>query len=234
MWWLASLRGRDKPVELAIDTAHSEIVSVALSERGSLVAEMTWRCHRNQSRELLPTIDRLMLQMRVGKSELGAVFACTGPGGYTGLRVGLSVAKGLALALDLPLLGIGSLELSAYQQRAFPGPICAVHKAGRGELGWALYELAAGGWRELTEPRLTPPAVMLEQTPRGALFCGEIDPALEQALLGRSYLPGAAGLRRSAVLSELGWERLQLGYTEDIAAVRPIYLREAARLPGGR
>ncbi len=120
-------------MELSIDTA-SEVASVALSREGGLEAEVTWRCRRNHTPELLPTIDRLLAQAGASKEELTAVFACTGPGMYTGLRVGVSTAQGLAYALKLPVVGIGRLELDAYQHAAFPGRIVAVHRAGRGEL----------------------------------------------------------------------------------------------------
>ena len=81
--------------ELSIDTA-SELASIALSEEGILRAEMTWRCRRNHTVELLPAIDRLLAHSGLTREALTAVFVCTGPGMYTGLRVGISVAKGLA------------------------------------------------------------------------------------------------------------------------------------------
>ncbi len=84
-------------VELTIDTA-SEMTSVALSREGSLEAELTWRCPRNHSVELLPTLEHLMHRSSVDKGDLTAVFVCIGPGSYTGLRVGVSTAKGLAFA----------------------------------------------------------------------------------------------------------------------------------------
>src|SRR3972149_1891327 len=101
------------------------MASLALSREGVLQAEVTWRCRRNHTVELLPTIERLLAQAGVTKGELTAVFACTGPGMYTGLRVGVSTAQGLAYALKLPVVGIGRLEMDAYQHAAFPGRIVA-------------------------------------------------------------------------------------------------------------
>src|SRR3972149_2683128 len=102
------------------------MASLALSSEGTLQAEVTWRCRRNHTVELLPTIDRLLAQAGVTKGGLAAVFACTGPGMYTGLRVGVSTAQGLAYALKLPVVGIGRLEVDAYQHAAFPGRIGAL------------------------------------------------------------------------------------------------------------
>src|SRR3990170_4770880 len=140
------------------------MASVGLSRQGSLLAEITWRCRRNHTVELLPTIEKLFAQAGATKEELQAVFVCTGPGMYTGLRVGVSTAKGLAYALGLPLVGMPRLELDAYPHAAFPGPIVAVHRAGRGELAWAAYR--GSPWREMMSPRLASPEELVRQVRR--------------------------------------------------------------------
>ncbi|MBI2912313.1 MAG: tRNA (adenosine(37)-N6)-threonylcarbamoyltransferase complex dimerization subunit type 1 TsaB [Chloroflexi bacterium] len=225
-------------MELSIDTA-SEMASVALSRQGSLLAEITWRCRRNHTVELLPTVERLLSQAGVGKDELQAVFVCVGPGMYTGLRVGVSTAKGLACGLGLPLVGVGRLELDAYPHAAFPGPIVAVHRAGRGELAWASYR--GGPWRELTPPRLSQPEDFARRVRTRTLFVGEIDDALSARLQdvagARAIIASAAAsTRRAGALAELAYERLTDGHTSDPALLRPIYLRPPAispRTPGG-
>src|SRR3970282_1788753 len=152
------------------------MASLALSREGVLQAEVTWRCRRNHTVELLPTIERLLAQAGTAKAELTAVFVCTGPGMYSGLRVGVSTAQGVAYALKLPGLGGGALELDAYQHAACPGRIVAVHRAGRGELAWAAYR--SRPWREVTPPRLDWPADVVRKARGAALFCGEVDDEL--------------------------------------------------------
>jgi len=231
-------------VELTIDTA-SEMASLALSEEGALVAEISWRCPRNHSAELLPTLQYLMQRAGVDKSDLGAVFVCIGPGSYTGLRVGVSTAKGLAFALRLPLVGVGRLETDAYQHADYPGRICSIHRAGRGELAWAVYAREALGWHEVVPPRLSSPDGLLaaaRRRLRRALFCGEISEELAERLrevLGRQTAvagPAAVSVRRAGFIAELAWRRLAAGRTDDAASLKPIYLREAvvARPRGGR
>jgi tRNA threonylcarbamoyladenosine biosynthesis protein TsaB len=229
-------------VELTIDTA-SEMASLGLSQEGALVAELTWRCPRNHSAELLPTLQYLMQRAGVDKSDLGAIFVCIGPGSYTGLRVGVSTAKGLAFALGLPLVGVGRLETDAYQHADYPGPICPIHRAGRGELAWAVYARDASGWREVVPPRLSPLDGLLAAGRRRlkrALFCGEISDELAERLreaLGRQAAveATATSVRRAGFIAELGWRRLAAGQTDDAASLKPIYLREAvvARPRGG-
>src|SRR3990170_2646840 len=158
------------------------MAALALSREGVLQAEVSWRCRRNHTVELLPTIERLLAQAGVTKGELTAVFVCTGPGMYTGLRVGVSTAQGLAYALKLPAVGVGRLELDAYQHAAFPGPIVAVHRAGRGELAWASYR--SRPWREVSAPRLDRPADVVRRARGRTLFCGEVDGELAELIVG--------------------------------------------------
>jgi tRNA threonylcarbamoyladenosine biosynthesis protein TsaB len=217
-------------VELSIDTA-SEVASVALSREGTLEGEVTWRCRRNHTVELLPTIERLLGQAGAAKGELTAVFVCVGPGMYTGLRVGVSTAQGLAYALKLPVVGVGRLELDAYAHAAFPGRIVAVHRAGRGELAWAAYR--SNPWRELTAPRLDRPAEVVGKARGGTLFCGEVDEglasAIARALGGKGVVAGAAAsLRRAATLAELAYARLAAGGGVTPAELRVVYLRPPA------
>ncbi len=225
-------------MELSIDTA-SEIASVALSREGVLEAEVTWRCRRNHTAELLPTIERLLSQAGTTKQELTAVFACTGPGMYTGLRVGVSTAQGLGYALKLPVIGVGRLELDAYQHAVFPGRIVAVHRAGRGELAWAAYR--SRPWRQVTAPRLDWPAdVVSVRGGRGrTLFCGEVDDELtaviEEALGDKASIAApAASVRRAASLAELGYRRLAAGEGQAAGALRVVYLRPPAIGPQKR
>jgi tRNA threonylcarbamoyladenosine biosynthesis protein TsaB len=216
-------------LELSIDTA-SETASIALSRGGRLERESTWRCERNHTVELLPAIARLFAHAGATKDELTAVFVCIGPGMYTGLRVGIATAQGLARAADLPLVGVGRLELDAYRRRAFAGYVIAVHRAGRGDLAWAVYR---GGdpWREVSAPRLTKPDALAAFVREAALFTGEIDDALAETL--RRELGGLATIEtaeagRAAALAELGHSRLLSGGTHDPALVAPVYLRPPA------
>jgi tRNA threonylcarbamoyladenosine biosynthesis protein TsaB len=212
--------------ELSIDTA-SEMASVALSKEGALIAEVTWRCRRNHTVELLPTIDRLLAHMNVAKSDLTAIFVCTGPGMYTGLRVGVTIAKGLAHALAIPLVGVPRLELDTYPHAAFDGDIVAVHKAGRGELAWAAHR--GGPWREVKSPQLSKPEELAVMVTERTLFVGEIDERLTSRLGDAAVVASAAAsVRHAAALAELGYARLAAGQTDEPALLKPVYLRPPA------
>lgn len=213
-------------MELSIDTA-SELASIALSREGRVIAQSTWQCRQNHTVELLPAIDALLAESDAPKRDLTAVFVCAGPGMYTGLRVGISVAQGLARALGLPALAVGRLELDAYPHSAGGGPIVAVHSAGRGELAWASYR--SEPWRELTPPRLSSPEVLVEAIEDGSVVVGEVDEKLAALLEGQQVTlrePAAEG--RARTLAELGFARLAAGEIAEPALLRPVYLRPPA------
>jgi len=217
-------------MELSIDTA-SEIASIALSREGELIAEITWRCRRNHTVELLPTIETLLMQAGSSKDDLSAIFACTGPGMYTGLRVGISVAQGLARALSLPAVGVGRLELDAYPHAAFPGAIIATHRAGRGEIAWAAYR--GDPWREIAAPQLSRPETLAQEAGETTLFVGEVDQTLahilNHAAAHRAVIATpTASIRRAGTLAQLAYWRLSAGAQSEAALLRPIYLRPPA------
>ncbi len=221
-------------LELSIDTA-SAMASIALSREGALVAEQTWECARDHSRQLLPAIDALLARHALSTEELTAVFVDIGPGSYAGVRAGMSTAKGLAFALELPIVGVGRLEIEAYSFASTGAPVVAVHRAGRSELAWAGYR-SDPEWRELSPPRLCPPDALAGALPAAALVTGEIDDALATELSQRGHrvVRGAAAIRRAALLAELGWRRLQAGRTGDPKSLEPLYLREPAIGPQNR
>jgi tRNA threonylcarbamoyladenosine biosynthesis protein TsaB len=215
--------------ELSIDTA-SELASIALSVDGKMTAEITWRCHRNHTVELLPAIERLLSQSQVERMDLAAVFVCAGPGMYTGLRVGISTAQGLARGLGIPALAVGRLELDAYPHAGFPGSVVGLHRAGRGDLAWAAY--SGSPWRELSPPMLSKPEEIAACIEGPALLAGEVDEETAGRIRGPrddiAVAPPAGSVRRAGTLAELGFKRLLAGEAGEAALLRPIYLRPPA------
>jgi tRNA threonylcarbamoyladenosine biosynthesis protein TsaB len=166
----------------------------------------------------------------VSKGDLTAVFVSVGPGMYTGLRVGVATAQGLARASSLPLVGVGRLELDAYPHTAFDGNVVAVHRAGRGDLAWATYR--GEPWRELTPPHLTKPGELAENVRERTLLVGEIDEELAALLAERvgdlAEIAEPATVGRAIALAELGHARLEASAPHEPALVAPAYLRPPA------
>lgn len=203
------------------------------------LAELTWLSRQNHSVELLPQVQHLLGLAQRGVADLAAVAVARGPGSYSGLRVGVSTAKALALARDLPLIGLSSLEVRAVAWAAVAGPICALLPAGGAEVGAALFE-GGGDWRRLSDDALLSPAALAAQLPAGTLVTGEISPAVAAALAAGAaagvILPPGARLPRAGAWAELAWSRLSAGEGGRGLArtLQPFYLRRPSITPGKR
>ena len=213
---------------IAIDTA-TNCASLALHDGFQVRAEHSWESPRRHTVELLPRLVAALEQLNLGVEHLSGVAVTRGPGSFTGLRVGLAVAKGLALARNLPLVGVPTLDVVATAQGQSDRSLCAVLQAGRGRICVATYRWQEGEWHSHKEPRLTTWPALVEEIDSPSLFCGEIDLAGAEALapLGELavLLPGAARLRRAGFLAELAWGRLNRGEADDPATLAPIYLQ---------
>ena len=160
-------------MELSIDTS-SNIVSVALPHKGEILASLTWQTTQNHTIELLPNLVCLLEQVKVELDSIGAIIVAKGPGSFNGLRVGISTAKGLASALNIPLLGVSTLEAEACPF-AFTGlPLRPIQKAGREEIATALYRQKDNEWQCLEAENLTTVKTLCRRIKQKTLFCGEI------------------------------------------------------------
>jgi len=222
----------DNTMLLAIDTA-TTITGLALCDGGELLAECAWASGRHHSAQLLPQLDLLLRHVGAGRAALRAVAVALGPGSWSGLRVGLSVAKGLALAGDLPIFGVSTLEALAYQQQRSGLPIYPLIRLGRDRFASAEFAFGDGVERRSPDRNLGLDELCAEVRDR-ALFCGDLDDHVREqiyAALGeRALFPSpAATLRRPGFLAELAWLRLQSGESDDIVALEPVYLGEAVK-----
>ena len=215
-------------MELAIDTS-SSITGIAVSNRGELLASLTWQTARNHTTELLPNLVCLLQQVKVELTTVDAIIVAKGPGSFNGLRVGIGTAKGLSSVLDIPLLGINTLETEAYPF-AFTGlPLRPIHRAGLEEVATALYRQKDNEWKCLEHEHLTTVEALRHRIKQRTLFCGEIpqDLAIEiQLNLGKqAVIARSDGLCRVNSLITLGWQKLNRGERDDPVTLQPLYLR---------
>ena len=213
---------------LAIDTA-TRMPSLALYDGERVVAEETWRSADGHTVELMPSIVRMLERQRFPPSQLQGIAVALGPGSFTGLRIGLSVAKGLALTLAIPLVGIPTLDALVYAQARKRGPVCAVLQAGRGRICAGFYRRRRGQWQRQGDYLLTTVEELCASIEAPTFLCGEIDAKAAELLRERlgekaKLASPAACLRRAGYLAELGWQRLQRGDVDDPASLSPIYL----------
>ena len=224
---------------LAIDTSTRYAGAALVSTDGQLLRLVHWHSQHNHSVELLPTIKALLIQEDTHVQKLDAIAIAIGPGSFSALRVGLSVAKGLALALKLPMVAVTTLEAEAHPYRMTKAPVVALMDAGRGEIAWAAFAQIHGEFRQTNSAQISPSEELAKKLPTPALICGEglerhgTDLAKAVAPISNDVqlvLPYLSGLRVSA-LAHLGHTRLALDQTEDPATLQPLYLRRPTITP---
>lgn len=214
---------------LALDTS-TERASIALYD-GELRAEYSWLSRGQQTRELMPAVDHLLRSAGLAVAALSGIAVATGPGSFNGLRVGMTVAKGLALVKSLPIAGVPTLDVVAYQQSFYPHVVHAVVRAGRERIATAMYSVVDGRLQRLGEYRNTTIAGLCAELVPPALVAGEVTPSMAQEIRqlagdGVSIVGGAATWHRAGYLAEIGRARLQRGEMDDLASLQPIYLAQ--------
>jgi len=226
-----NLHGADARFDLGIDTA-SDDASLSLFPFGDdrPLAVKRFRPESTMSRELLATLAEFLGEAGVERTQIGRIAVTTGPGQYGPLRAGIAVAQGLALALDVPLAGVGRLEADAALVRPEGGAaVVAVHDTRTGP-AWAAYEVVIGDApREVVAPSITSYAEAAERAPRPALWTGEVVEALTAArdAGGRTGDTVAAGSPSSGTPRAVAIVRIARvrGTFGDPAGVDAVYLR---------
>lgn len=218
------------PFILAIETATS-LGSVALFSGAALLGQIDIRRERSHARLLTPMIKTLLHDLQIKPADLAAIAVAKGPGSYTGLRVGVSTAKGLCMALDKPLLSIGSLEGLAWQVRELATQldawICPMIDARRMEIYCEVFDA------QLNSQQAVQPLIVDESSfesllaKRKVIFLG--DGAAKCApVLGHS--PNAIFLTEQLSTAASMGTRLFYLYEEqtfeDLVTFEPFYLKD--------
>jgi tRNA threonylcarbamoyladenosine biosynthesis protein TsaB len=210
---------------LAVDTT-SPRGSLAVAGEDGILAEARVVTEAGHSRWLLPAVEAVLRGLGLAAVELDAFAVTTGPGSFTGLRVGLGSVQGLALASGRPCVGLSTLDVLALSAAGASGTIVALVDAFRGEVYSGVYD-AAGGLR--TERRVGPLSEVLPRLPPGTAFVG--DPAIASRDAIRSAVPGALfpetpGFLAGAV-ARAALRLARAGAAVAPADLRPVYLRPA-------
>lgn len=210
---------------LAVDTA-TEKESVAVVEAGVVQAELRLHAGQGHSRRLLGAVAFLTESLGLTVDELEGYAVTSGPGSFTGLRVGLSTVQGLALASSRSCIGIPTLDVLAARIAGASDRLVAVMDAYRDQVFARVYDAEA---RPLGPPILEVPDAFFRGLPDRAAFIG--DGALRYRERILDVLPGALFPRRSLFLAGtlglMAEGRLEAGQGSGPDALRPLYLREA-------
>ncbi len=217
---------------LSLETS-GRMGGVAITGEQGLVAEWRLSLGMRHSEALMRVIDNLLRETKIALSEVGAFAVSAGPGSFTGLRVGLATAKGLALPDKKPLLLVPTLEaIAASAGSGAHGLVIPLMPAGRGTVYWSLFDRQGRG-RLLPDAVATLPEVIASVSEYGqdVLLVGEgaTDPSLPRHLLSHpSYrlAPPLLNTPSPASVAECGRARLQRGEITTAEEAAPIYVKD--------
>ena len=218
---------------LAMDTS-SDVASVAVTEDGRLLGEYTMNNKKKtHSQKLMVMIDALLKDIEVDISEIDLFAVSHGPGSFTGLRIGVATAKGLAHACQKPIIGISTLEALAYNLPFCEHIIVPVMDAGKNRVYAASY-IWDEGFRTLGEPE----AMTIEECVES---CGDL---LETVFVGDGaavhmdyikeklgdkafFAPANSFEQRASSVACAAYEKYKNGEISSYTEVNPVYLKKS-------
>jgi len=223
---------------LAVDTS-SKTCSVGLS-LGRRIVDASYTSDRTHSRHLMGMIDDVLRLAGVALGDLDAFAVTRGPGTFTGLRIGISAVKGLAMACARPLLGISGLEALAVQSGMPRCLIVPMVDARRREVYCAGYRISGGTLKQVNEERAVPPDTLLESIDGPCVFVGDGARRYRELIEAEMgdlgvVVPAVQGVIRASTIAVLAAQRLRRGDPGDDERLVPLYIRQSdAQLKFGK
>jgi tRNA threonylcarbamoyladenosine biosynthesis protein TsaB len=216
---------------LAFDTS-TQTGSVAILDESVLVAEHTLNVRTTHSERLLAVVDRLLADAELALGDMSGLAVAVGPGSFTGLRIGISTAKGLAFATGLPVAAVPTLDALAYTLPFASLPVCPVLDAKKGEVYTSLYEWHGDRMERRWEYLALSPEALAERISNDVVFVGDGVGPFREILsdrLGRRahFTSGSRRLPSAACVAQLGLSLLAEGETVSPEVLAPLYLRSS-------
>ena len=222
---------------LALDTA-TEVCGLALWTNGQVQAERSITQGLTHTKVLMQALQELLQESGTQVSDLDAWVVTQGPGSFTGLRIGISAGKGLALATGKPLVGVSTLSVLAHQAQAQAAWICPMIDARRHQVYWSLFRRQGDDLVPVLPERAgsVEEALTLIDDQGPCLFIGNgarLYSGMIQARLGEKALAAdALHDLQPGMVACLGSRRLTQGAAESLHRFTPVYLRSAdAQMP---
>ncbi len=217
---------------LGLDTS-TTVCSVAVGEEGKLLAEYLLNIQKTHSQRLMPLIISLLKDSDVQRTQLEGIAVAAGPGSFTGIRIGMATARGLAQGLGIPLIGVNTLEALAGIGASYPSLLCPLLDARREQVYTAVYRGGGSNLEEVEPPQalsLVELARLLKSHGEKVLFLGDNLPAFRKVLepaLPEQYgeMPLAASLNRASSVLQRAFMTWHRDGPTPLYALKPFYLR---------
>lgn len=216
---------------LAVDTA-TRSCSVAIVDRESLVAEMTIVREQTHSKHLLETIHGVLQTAGLAISDLDGLAVSAGPGSFTGLRIGMSTIKGLALACGKPLVGVSSLEALAWQLMPCFHLIVSLLDARKGQVYCARYRSVSAALVEESAATVLSPLDAVRDIHEPCVLVGDGAQQYQNLIVSRlgdlaHLAPPNQHVIRASSVAWLSLGRFEKADSEDTACLVPTYIRKS-------
>lgn len=205
--------------------------SVAVCEDSFPIASMTLQTGHTHSDTLLPMVEQLLAHAGLSVQEIDLFAVPTGPGSFTGIRIGVSLIKGLAFNSGKPCVGTSSLEGMAYNLYGFSGILCPVMDARRNQLYNALFRFEGDKLIRLTEDRLIPASTLAEELAayhESVILTGEGSAILRNETVAPIHYiePSPLMATQNAVgVAQLALREYTAGRAVNDSELLPVYLR---------
>ena len=217
---------------LAVDSS-GLVASVAIVEDDNLIAEYTVNYKKTHSQTLLPMLDEIVRMTETDLNSIDAIAVAKGPGSFTGLRIGAATVKGLAFALDKPIIGVPTVEglaMNLYDTRAL---ICPIMDARRNQVYTGLYRFQNHALQVVKDQ--IPIAVeelieTLNQIGEEVVFLGDGVPVYEDVIQKKmevpfSFAPAHVNKQRASAIAIRAFDYVKSGLYENADDFAPEYLR---------
>lgn len=213
---------------LALDTA-TLVSTVAVAAKDRIVAEYTLHHRKTHSQKLMPALAMVMEEAEASSEQISGIAVASGPGSFTGLRIGMTTAKSLAQVWGVPVLPVPTLDALAYNLADSGGVVCPILDAQRDQVYTAIYnegrrltDYLAVSWKELVEI-LAPYEKVTFLGDGVQAFAEELKKLGPKARIA----PPHQRMPRAGSVALLGWEMLQRGEVPELFSVAPLYIRKS-------
>jgi len=214
---------------LAIETS-GRLGSVALAEDGKTLAEDTFPHGLQHAARIVPAIDSLCRQLGWTSSDLREIFVSAGPGSFTGLRIGITLAKTLAMVTRANLVAVPSVRVLVENAPPEAKNAIIVLDAKRDQIFTASFTRSPDGWTELEPAQLSTLTAILSKSPRPVHLIGEGIPYHRKFIPENDpgiLLTDESQWRPQAkIVATLGWQMARANKFTDAMNLRPIYIRK--------
>jgi tRNA threonylcarbamoyladenosine biosynthesis protein TsaB len=219
---------------LGMDTA-TRTASIGLAEKNKVIGEFSLQVDRVHSAKLMPMVDQLLTAAGLDTASIEAVAVSAGPGSFTGLRIGMATAKGLAYALSVPLIGVSTLAGLCYNLVPSEAVLCPILDARMDEYYAAVYRWQNGHLSTIADDAVMGRNQLVEmldgqKEPKIIVADAVLETVLNlnEALSGSmEYAQPHQVIARGASIALLGHERIENGAEDSILTLQPAYLRRS-------